>query len=98
LVYGLLYHDYSVTEYMTAGGPVRNYVPRDEILVKVKVEYDTQTVISDLVISTIENEVLIGDKLAGKLGIIVYDFAEGIWRLKSDLENIRRKSERRQIW
>ena len=83
---------------MTAGGPVRNYVPRDEILVKVKVEYDTQTVISDLVISTIENEVLIGDKLAGKLGIIVYDFAEGIWRLKSDLENIRRKSERRQIW
>ena len=83
---------------MTAGGPVRNYVPRDEILVKVKVEYDTQTVISDLIISTIENEVLIGDKLAGKLGIIVYDFAEGIWRLKSDLENIRRKSERRQIW
>ena len=76
---------------MTAGGPVRNYVLRDEILVKVKVEYDTQTVISDLVISTIENEVLIGDKLAGKLGIIVYDFAEGIWRLKSDLENIRRK-------
>ena len=67
-------------------------------MVKVKVEYDTQTVISDLVISTIENEVLIGDKLAGKLGIIVYDFAEGIWRLKSDLENIRRKSERRQIW
>ena len=83
---------------MTAGGPVRNYVLRDEILVKVKVEYDTQTVISDLVISTIEDEVLIGDKLAGKLGIIVYDFAEGIWRLKSDLENIRRKSERRQIW
>ena len=90
--------NYSVVEYMTAGGPVRNYVLRNEILVKVKVEYDTQVVLSDLVISTIENEVLIGDKLAGELGIIVYDFAKGIWRLKSDSENTRRISERRQVW
>jgi hypothetical protein len=90
--------DYVVRDYMTAGGPTRMYVLVDEVDVYVDIEYPTNPVISDLVISTIEDEVLISDKLAGKLGIIVYDFAEGIWRLKTDPEEVRRKSEVREVW
>jgi hypothetical protein len=60
--------------------------------VSIDVEYPTNPVISDLVISTIEEEVLISDKLAGRLGIIVYDFADGIWRLNIDPETTRRRS------
>ena len=56
------------------------------------------SVLSDLVISTIEDEILIGDKLAGRLGIVVYDFAEGIWRLRTDPETTRRGSEERETW
>jgi len=55
-------------------------------------------IISDMVTSPYEEEILIGDKLAGELGIVVYDFAEGVWRLKTDLEELRRRSEEREIW
>lgn len=89
---------YTVREYMTAGGPVRNYVLDDEVCVKPIVEYDVEPVPADLVISIIEDEVLISDKLAGRLGIIVYDFAEGVWRLRTDPEGVRRRSEPRQVW
>ncbi|OYT47307.1 MAG: hypothetical protein B6U85_05610 [Desulfurococcales archaeon ex4484_42] len=89
---------YIVREYMTAGGPIKNYVLEDEVYVNVIVEYNTEPVIADLVISTVEDEILISDKLAGRLGIIVYDFAEGVWKLRSDPENIKRKSEARQTW
>jgi len=51
-----------------------------------------------MVTSPYEEEILIGDKLAGELGIVVYDFAEGVWRLKTDLEELRRRSEEREIW
>jgi hypothetical protein len=90
--------EYSAREYMTAGGPIRNYVLADEVEVKVMVEHETGIVLSDLVISTIEEEILISDKLSGRIGIEIYDLAEGIWRLKSDPPNVRRKSEERQAW
>jgi len=93
----LISRDYVVKDYMTAGGPTRMYLLVDEAEVSVDVEYATDAVISDLVISTIEDEVLISDKLAGKLGIVVYDFAEGIWRLKTDPEDVRRKSVERDM-
>jgi len=89
---------YEVKEYVTAGGSIKNYVISDEIEVKVVVEYDTDSTLCDIVISPIEDEVLISDKLAGKLGLEVYDFAEGIWKLKSDPSDIRRKSVEPQIW
>ena len=93
----LILRDYVVKDYMTAGGPTRMYLLVDEVEVSVDVEYATNPVISDPVISTIEDEVLISDKLAGKLGIVVYDFAEGIWRLKTDPEEVRRKSVERDM-
>lgn len=61
-------------------------------------EYRTEPVVADLVVSLIEDEVLISDKLAGELGIEVYDFAKGIWRLKSDPLNRRRLTEKPQLW
>ena len=94
----LISRDYVVKDYMTAGGPTRMYLLADEVEVSVDVEYATNPVISDLVISTIEDEVLISDKLAGKLGIVVYDFAEGIWRLNTDPEEVRRRSVERETW
>jgi len=94
----LIPRDYAVRDYMTAGGPTRMYVLVDEVEVNVDVEYPTDPVLSDLVISTIEDEILIGDKLAGRLGIVVYDFAEGIWRLRTDPETTRRGSEERETW
>jgi hypothetical protein len=90
--------DYTVKDYMTAGGPTRMHVLADEVEVSVDVEHPTNPVISDLVISPFEEEVLISDKLAGKLGIVVYDFAEGIWRLQTDPEDVRRRSEERETW
>jgi hypothetical protein len=90
--------DYTVKDYMTAGGPVRMHVLVDEVEVSVDVERSANPVISDLVISPFEEEVLVSDKLAGKLGIVVYDFAEGIWRLQTDPEAVRRRSEEREIW
>jgi len=88
--------NYVVKEYIIAGGPVRMHVLIDEV--EVDVDHPTNPVVSDTVISPYEEEILIGDKLAGKLGIIVYDFAEGIWRLKTDPEELRRRSEEREIW
>jgi hypothetical protein len=101
MVLGLWPHiprDYTVRDYMTTGGPTRMYVLIDEVDVSIDVEYSTNPVISDLVISTIEEEVLISDKLAGRLGIIVYDFADGIWRLNIDPETTRRRSVEREVW
>jgi hypothetical protein len=83
---------------MTAGGPARMHVLVDEVEVSVDVEHSVNPVTSDLVISPFEEEILISDKLAGKLGIVVYDFAEGIWRLQTDPEDVRRRSEEREIW
>lgn len=89
---------YCLRDYFTAGGPIRKIVIPDELFVKIIVEYETPEVLCDLIISTIEDEVLISDKLASKLGIELIDIGEGIWRLKSDKENILRKSFERQIW
>jgi hypothetical protein len=94
----IISREYVVKDYMTAGGPVRMYLLMDEVEVSVDVEYASNTVVSDLVISTIEDEVLISDKLAGRLGVVVYDFAEGIWRLNTDPEKVRRRSVEKETW
>lgn len=68
----------------TAGGPVRNYlIPR---IAEVYVEAGDRRVgpvISDIVISHFEYEVLISDKLGGELGIVILDL-RGKWRFKDE--------------
>ena len=74
-----------VEPYNTVAGPIRMYVLPSSIEVEV-VEEDNRSpsVVCDAVVSDMEVEVLISDYLAGALGIVVEDFRDGIWRLKSD--------------
>ncbi len=83
----------------TAGGPASKYVVPKSLSVKVALEdRDTEEVPCDAMISSIEREVLISDKLAGELGIILEDIGEGVWRLKDDNPGVKRRSENRQLW
>jgi len=86
-------------EYGTAGGVTKTYVVPDNLEVCIVTDGQQSPVTgSDAVISLIEEETLIGDKLAGKLGIMIYDLAEGIWKLKMDPLDTTRKSEPPQYW
>jgi hypothetical protein len=49
-----------------------------------------------LSLSPIEVEVLISDKLADELMIVVERPSEGLWRLRG--ESMKRKSEKPEIW
>lgn len=83
--------------YDTAGGPTRVWIYPEKAKISVigsKGEILSEA-IADMVISAIEDEILIGDKLAGALKIMVEDFTEGIWRIKGKK---RRKSEKPQKW
>jgi len=77
-------YEADLIELGTAGGPVRNYlIPR---IAEVYVEAGDRRVgpvISDIVISHFEYEVLISDKLGGELGIVILDL-RGKWRFKDE--------------
>lgn len=86
-------------DYGTAGGRRRFFVVHDALKVCVTTEeLESYEVISDAVISDIEEEVLISDKLGGKLAIAIEDLGEGLWRLKSDKRRKVRKSEVPSLW
>jgi hypothetical protein len=86
-------------DYGTAGGRKRFFVVPDALKVCVITEeLKSYEVTSDAVISDIEEEVLISDKLGGKLAIAIEDLGEGLWRLKSDKREKVRKSEEPQLW
>jgi hypothetical protein len=88
-----------VEPYNTVAGPIRMYVLPSSIEVEV-VEEDNRspTVVCDAMISDTEVEVLISDYLAGALGIVVEDFRDGIWRLKSDPLTGQRRTYKPQLW
>jgi hypothetical protein len=64
--------------------------------VNVEIPEKGISVIADAVISHTEVEVLISDKLADELMIVIERAGEGIWRFRD--ENILRKSEKPEIW
>jgi len=84
--------------YGTAGGAARLYVAPNALEVSILIEGETPSILCDALISDIEHEVLIGDKLGGALGLILEDLAEGIWRLKTDPPTRARKSHPPQYW
>jgi hypothetical protein len=86
--------DTLVEIYDTAGGPVRVYRVRNAV--NVEIPEKGISVITDAVISHTEVEVLISDKLADELMIVIERPGEGIWRFRD--ENILRKSEKPEIW
>ncbi|MEM0317433.1 MAG: hypothetical protein QXI35_08460 [Candidatus Nezhaarchaeales archaeon] len=87
-----------IVAYGTAGGVVRNYLIPNIVEVSIA-EEDVQTkCTADLVISEIEEEVLISDKLAGRLGIVLEDVGEGLYSLKADPSRRIRSSYPPQYW
>ena len=88
--------DAYLVEVGTAGGPVRNYlVPRAAEVSVVTKDRVVGPCICDVMISGLEYEVLISDKLGGELGIVILDL-RGKWRF-SDEEKIR-ETEAPQYW
>ena len=64
----------------------------------VEEDIRTEAVLADEVISDIEEEALISDKLTGRLGIILEDVAEGIYALKADPDRRPRRSHPSERW
>ncbi|MGC9202656.1 MAG: hypothetical protein ACP5HX_08330 [Thermoproteota archaeon] len=44
------------------------------------------------------NEVLLSDYVIDELSIVPISFRKGLWRHKTDLQNIIRESEQPQYW
>lgn len=85
-----------LVEVGTAGGPVRNYLVPRALLVYVNTEDRTVGPVEcDVMISLLEHEVLISDRLGGELGIVILDL-RGKWRF-SDEDKVR-LTEPPQYW
>ena len=85
-----------LVEVGTAGGPVRNYLIRRVLEVWVVTsDRIVGPVLSDAMISSIEQEVLISDQLGSELGITILDL-RGKWKFKD--EDRVRESEAPQYW
>ena len=85
--------------YDTAGGPMRVYIIPDAAWVSILAEErESEKSLSDIVISHTEVEVLISDRLAGKLKVAIEEPAEGIWRFRDDSPDKERRSESPKYW
>jgi len=87
--------DASIEIYDTAGGPTRVYRARNAVIVEVAGR-EGRGVVADVVISHVEVEVLISDKLTEELMIAIEKPSEGIWRFRDEI--VERKSEKPEIW
>ncbi len=89
----------SIAELGTAGGPVRNYLVPDALEVSILTgDRSTEPVECCAIISHIEEEVLINDKLSDELKIVMLRPGAGIWRLADDPEGMSRRSEPPRYW
>lgn len=80
----------------TAGGPVRNYlIPRSLIVYVDAGDKIVGPVECDTMVSLLEHEVLISDRLGGELGLVILDL-RGKWRF-SDEDKVR-VTESPQYW
>ena len=88
--------DACLIEVGTAGGPVRNYLVPNAAEVTVETgDRSVGAVKCDVMISNLEYEVLISDKLGGELGIVILDL-RGKWRFLD--EDKIRETEAPQYW
>ncbi|MBS7651993.1 MAG: hypothetical protein QW638_03875 [Candidatus Bathyarchaeia archaeon] len=88
-----------IAELGTAGGPVRNYLVPNALEVSILTEErTTEPVECDAIISHIEEEVLINDKLSDELKIVMLKPGAGIWRFTDDPEGLSRRSEPPRYW
>ncbi|MFN4046635.1 MAG: hypothetical protein ACK4H7_04775 [Acidilobaceae archaeon] len=88
--------DAYLVEVGTAGGPTRNYMVPGAVEVSVETrDRIVGPLRCDLMISNLEYEVLISDRLGGELGIVILDL-RGKWRF-SDEDTVR-ETETPQFW
>ena len=88
-----------VVELGTAGGPARMYLLTKAASISIIVEdREEKLIICDVLISPIEEEVLINDKLMDELGIMLVKAGQGIWRFIDDPSNVMRKSVPPEYW
>ncbi|MEM2927112.1 MAG: hypothetical protein QXO94_06610 [Candidatus Bathyarchaeia archaeon] len=91
--------DAELIELGTAGGPVRNYLIYDALEVSAITEDRiVGPVKCDALISHIEHEVLINDKLGEELKIIILAMASGKWRFQNDSSDTIRETVTPQHW
>lgn len=83
-----------VKEYVLADGSITRLIRIPKALRVSVVEEDraVSNVEASAVVSGRADEVLISDKLTGKLNIVALDFAEGLWCFKDELGKKVRKS------
>ncbi len=88
-----------LTELGTAGGPIRNYLIPDELEVSVITnDREVGPVVCDAIISHIEEEVLINDKLSDELNIMILKLGVGLWKFLDDPLELKRESELPKYW
>ncbi len=91
--------DSYLVELGTAGGPVRNYlVPRALEVSLLAGDRVRGPVVCDAILSHVEEEVAMNDKLTEELGIVIVRAGSGVWRLEDDPATAARHSERPQYF
>ncbi|MCL7389814.1 MAG: hypothetical protein LZ167_04670 [Thaumarchaeota archaeon] len=89
----------SIIEVGTAGGPSRVLLVREALEVwAVTDDREVGPKLVDVLISLIEEEVLVNDKLTEELGIILLAAGSGKWRFIDDPADKVRYSEKPQYW
>ena len=83
-----------VKEYRLADGSASKLIkiPRAVSVHAVEEDRVVGPVESSLVVAERADEVLISDKLAGRLGIVALDFGEGLWCFRDELGRVARRS------
>jgi hypothetical protein len=83
-----------VKEYKLADGSITKLIKVSRAVQIYVVEEDrvVEPVEASLVIAEKAEEVLISDKLAGKLGIVALDFGEGLRCFRDEIDRVTRKS------
>jgi len=84
-----------IREYVLADGSITRLIkiPKAVLIYVVEEDRIVGPVETSLVISEKAEEPLISDKLAGKLGIAVLDFAEGFWCFRDEIGKTMRRSK-----
>jgi hypothetical protein len=89
----------SIIEVGTAGGPSRVFLVREALEVwAITDDREVGPKLVDVLISPIEEEVLVNDKLTEELGIILLATGSGKWRFVDDPADKVRRSEKPQYW
>ncbi|MEM2739566.1 MAG: hypothetical protein QXQ29_02040 [Candidatus Bathyarchaeia archaeon] len=87
----------SIEIYDTAGGPTKVYrIPGIAEVKVLAMDRESLSVVSDIVVSNVEFEVLISDKLAEELMISIEKPSRGIWRFRDEVKE--RGSEKPTYW